>query len=239
MMKRHSFRLAAVALSLVLTLPFGFSASAASTFDASYYAAQYPDVAAALGTDADALLQHYIQFGASEGRKPSASGQAGDTDLLLTNDQVTSLWSPVPIKQLTHYKSLSRRMNSTEFAQAYEQARQIVTPLAFMSREEQLVGIAVALRAMVDSGIVGYSTSTSHYSDPYGYLVLHTASCAGCARTTGLCLDMLGIPYEHVNENQWSHQWCRVPMSDGSYWICDAYGLYCGPEPAPYQHPYL
>ena len=48
---------------------------------------------------------------------------------------------------------------------------------------------------------------------------------------------MLGIPYEHVNENQWSHQWCRVPMPDGSYWICDAYGLYCGPEPAPYQHP--
>ena len=61
----------------------------------------------------------------------------------------------------------------------------------------------------------------------------------GCTRTTGLCLNMLGIPYEHVNENQWSHQWCRVPMPDGSYWICDAYGLYCGPEPAPYQHPYL
>ena len=50
---------------------------------------------------------------------------------------------------------------------------------------------------------------------------------------------MLGIPYEHVNENQWDHQWCRVPMDDGTYWICDAYGLYCGPEPAPYQHPYL
>ena len=69
--------------------------------------------------------------------------------------------------------------------------------------------------------------------------MLHVASCAGCTRTTGLCLNMLGIPYEHVNENQWSHQWCRVPMPDGSYWICDAYGLYCGPEPAPYQHPYL
>ena len=54
-----------------------------------------------------------------------------------------------------------------------------------------------------------------------------------------MCLNMLGIPYEHVNESQWSHQWCRVPMPDGSYWICDSYGLYCGPEPAPYQHPYL
>ena len=68
--------------------------------------------------------------------------------------------------------------------------------------------------------------------------ILGTASCAGCARATGLCLNILGMPYEHVNENQYSHQWCRVNI-DGTYWICDAYGLYCGPEPAPYMHPYL
>ena len=30
-----------------------------------------------------------------------------------------------------------------------------------------------------------------------------------------------------------------VPMEDGGYWICDAFGLYCGPEPEPYQHPYF
>lgn len=54
----------------------------------------------------------------------------------------------------------------------------------------------------------------------------------------GLCLNILGIPYEHVNENQWGHQWCRVNIN-GTYWICDAFGLYCGPEPAPYQYPYL
>ena len=100
------------------------------------------------------------------------------------------------------------------------------------------MGIAIALRNMVDSGQVVYSTEAAHYSDPYGYLVLGVASCAGCTRTTGLCLNMLGIPYEHVNENQWSHQWCRVDI-DGIYWICDAYGLYVGPEPEPYAHPYL
>ena len=77
-----------------------------------------------------------------------------------------------------------------------------------------------------------------HYNDPYGYFVLGSASCAGCTRATGLCLNVLGISYEHVNENQYSHQWCRVPVGD-TYWICDAYGLYCGPEPAPCQHPYF
>ena len=49
---------------------------------------------------------------------------------------------------------------------------------------------------------------------------------------------MLGISYEHVNENQWSHQWCRVNV-DGTYWICDAFGLYSGPEVRPYKHPHF
>lgn len=61
---------------------------------AGYYATHYPDVAAPAGTDEGALLQHYIQFGASEGRKPSAWGRAGDTDLKLTDDQIAAIWSP-------------------------------------------------------------------------------------------------------------------------------------------------
>ena len=48
-MKRHSFRLAAAALGLLLVLPTGLPASAASSFDAGYYATHYPDVAAACG----------------------------------------------------------------------------------------------------------------------------------------------------------------------------------------------
>lgn len=55
-MKRHSFRLAAAALGLLLVLPTGLPASAASSFDAGYYATHYPDVAAACGTDEGALL---------------------------------------------------------------------------------------------------------------------------------------------------------------------------------------
>lgn len=148
-------------------------------------------------------------------------------------------FTPVPIDQLGNLSSLKKKCTGAEFQQAYDRAVELVTPYAKLSREEQLYGIAVSLRAMVDSGEVIYSTSDPHYNDPYGYFVAGVSSCAGCTRATGLCLSVLGIPYEHVNENQWSHQWCRVKMNDGSYWICDAYGLYCGPEPAPYTHPYL
>lgn len=104
-----------------------------------------------------------------------------------------------------------------------------------MSKEAQLCGISLVLRIITENE-VAYSMSAPHYDDPYGFFNLHTASCAGCTRATGLCLNMLGIPYEHVNENVYSHQWTRVNI-DGTYWICDAYGLYCGPEKAPYQHP--
>ena len=44
--------------------------------------------------------------------------------------------------------------------------------------------------------------------------------------------------YEHENSDSWTHQWCRVDVN-GTYWICDAYGLYCEPEPAPHTHPRL
>lgn len=193
-----------------------------TTFDSDYYADTYPDLKQAFGYDFDALLNHYLTYGISEGRIPSAENAA----------------SLIPVDSLENKKNLQKKCTDEEFQAAYDAAVQIVTPLIGLSREEQLTGIAKALRSMVDSGQVVYSASTAHYNDPYGYLVSGAASCAGCARATGLCLNILGISYEHVNENQWSHQWCRVNL-DGTYWICDAYGLYAGPEPEPYAHPYI
>ena len=43
-------------------------------FDAVFYAQMYPDVVTALGTDADALYQHYVTFGKAEGRLGFANG---------------------------------------------------------------------------------------------------------------------------------------------------------------------
>lgn len=215
-------------------------------FDTEYYAANNPDVAAALGTDANALLQHYLAYGIQEGRAPyapetdveavrreaAAAGTAADTA------QVSETgFQPVPMKSLANLSSLRKKTSDAELQQAYDVALGLVTPYADSGREDQLMGIAVAVRQRFDQGM-SYSTDIPHYNDPYGYFVVGVASCAGCTRATGLCLNILGIPYEHVNENQWGHQWCRVNIN-GTYWICDPFGLYCGPELAPYQHPYL
>lgn len=143
----------------------------------------------------------------------------------------------VPMNQLNNLSSIRQKATNAQLTQAYEAAKEIAEPLANLSREAQLCGISLVLRIITENE-VAYSMSAPHYDDPYGFFILHTASCAGCTRATGLCLNMLGIPYEHVNENAYSHQWTRVNVN-GTYWICDAYGLYCGPEEVPYQHPDL
>ncbi|WP_029324618.1 L,D-transpeptidase [Butyrivibrio sp. AE3004] len=40
----------------------------ADGFDANFYAKKYPDVVAAVGSDAEALYNHYVNFGIKEGR---------------------------------------------------------------------------------------------------------------------------------------------------------------------------
>ena len=155
---------------------------------------------------------------------------------LINNESSQDIESfkPVPINELANYSSIRKKMTDAEFQEAYNIALEIVTPLANMSREKQLKELSKEMRKRFENGT--YSMSEDHYNDPYGYFVLGTASCAGCTRATGLCLNILGIPYEHVNENQYTHQWCRVNVN-GTYWICDAFGMYAGPEPGPYQHP--
>ncbi len=141
----------------------------------------------------------------------------------------------VPLKKLNRYTYFKKYMTNSQFQKAYNAAAKIVKPLLGKSKQEQLVGIMTGLREYFDNNMT-YSMSAPHYNDPYGYFIKKSASCAGCARATGLCLSMLGFKYEHVNENQYTHQWARVKIGK-KYWICDAYGLCCEEEPAPRKHP--
>ena len=145
--------------------------------------------------------------------------------------------STVPMNQLQNYASLKNGCSDAEFQAAYNIAKRIVKPLAGQSRESQVRTIVNSIRWMFDSGEVEYSMAVPHYNDPYGYFISGVGSCAGSTRATGLCLNILGIPYEHVHENMYCHQCCRVPVKN-DYWVVDAYGLYLGKEPAPYKHPY-
>lgn len=203
--------------------------------DSDYYDAVYLLYKAGVLTGNDGKGTFGPDSDISRGAAAAIISRMADVGLRKSITLEKKTFEPVPMTQLANLKSIRKKCTDAELQVAYDTALEIVKPLAKKSEKEQLQGIARELRGLFDAGMT-YSTDAPHYNDPYGYFVLNTASCAGCTRATGLCLNILGIEYEHVNENQWGHQWCRVNI-DGEYWICDAYGLYCGIEPAPYQHP--
>lgn len=186
------------------------SNSQAGKFDPYYYASSYADVTASLGTDPEILYQHYLNYGMKEGRYPFHGAKPGqkvdgikeNANAAMIPTVINGSFQPVPLNQLANYKSIKKRMTDSEFQQAYDIAVQIVTPYAGLSREEQMYRIILALNDWYYSNGTEYSMSNDHYNDPYGFFIAGTASCSGTTRATGLCLNILGIPYEHVNENQ-------------------------------------
>ncbi|MBR4907615.1 MAG: hypothetical protein IKZ43_01180 [Acidaminococcaceae bacterium] len=139
--------------------------------------------------------------------------------------------------QLDNKTLLHWNLTDEQYQMCYDAAVRFAQPLVHIeSRKQILKQLAIDLRKYFDQE-VSYSTEAPHFLDAYGFFVNKAASCQGETCATGFCLNILGIEYEHVNHNKWKHQWCRVKVEDGTYWICDSYGLYCGPEPAPYLHP--
>ncbi len=78
-----------IAITIMLCMAFGNHMTVIAApetmpdgtiFDAVYYAETYPDVAAAIGSDSNALYQHYKNFGQAEGRNPVNPKLVTNTD---------------------------------------------------------------------------------------------------------------------------------------------------------------
>lgn len=63
----------------MVTSPAHADQEDADSFDPLYYAALYPDVAAAVGTSPEALYSHYVNFGQKEGRIPYEGATGGES----------------------------------------------------------------------------------------------------------------------------------------------------------------
>lgn len=90
-------------------------------------------------------------------------------------------FKPVKMTRLKCYSQYRRYMTTAEFKKAYTAACKVVKPYAGFEKKEQLQAIARELRYIFER-YGSYSMTKKHYNDPYGYLVSHVASCAGCAR---------------------------------------------------------
>lgn len=88
-------------------------------------------------------------------------------------------------------------------------------------KDIEVVSIAAELVAEYCDMCV-YTTKDPDYPTAYGVFVKGVYTCAGSARAMGMVLGYLSFKWKHVNENQWSHQWCELKM-DGKKGWADGY----------------
>lgn len=65
-----------------------------------------------------------------------------------------------------------------------------------------------------------YTMEGGDYRTPYGVFIKGEYSCAGATRALGMVLTCMGYSWTHINENQYSHQWCELYM-DGQLGYAD------------------
>jgi len=63
--------------------------------------------------------------------------------------------------------------------------------------------------------------ANKYYRTPYGVFISGNFTCAGTTRALGRVLEFMGYEWQHVNENEWKHQWCVLNM-DGRIGYADA-----------------
>lgn len=202
--------------------------------DTDFYANYYPDLKAKYGYNAHKLLDHYINYGIFERRIPSM--------YYLNNMDALAIGDFVPKEILYQRKSLRKNLSKGEFFNAYDEAYHKVCwdakQAAPLNMYAQMGVVAQRLFDRVNTYPgVKYKTKGEHYNDPCGVFgnqdkidptnsnsprVPYGADCAGATRAVGLCLNILCIPYEHVNENKWKQQWCRVNIN-GKHYVIDPY----------------
>ena len=65
-----------------------------------------------------------------------------------------------------------------------------------------------------------YTMEGKDYRTAYGVFVKGEYSCAGATRALGMVLECMGYEWYHVNEGEYTHQWCRLKM-DGKMGYAD------------------
>lgn len=63
------------------------------------------------------------------------------------------------------------------------------------------------------------------YRTPFGVFVKGEYSCAGATRALGLALTCMGYEWQHINENQYSHQWLELTMDGQRGWADGQNGI--------------
>lgn len=128
--------------------------------------------------------------------------------------------------------------NAKKDAQARAVAQKIADSITGNNDLEKIRKAAVIIAEYCMNST--YTSSDPDYRTPYGLLCKGVYTCAGATRALGLVLECMGYRWEHINENQWTHQWCKVTM-DGQVGWADGMGGIADYGECPFEtgEPYI
>lgn len=220
-----------------------------TVFDAEFYAQTYPDVKEALGTDENALYQHYVTFGRSEGRLPFAPAPmaqaaggaaqeaqtAGGAAQAAAGETAQNAQAAPAVTQETldaadvthkYYKYLNAEQAAQGDLVASAIAAQILAEPSYTTDCQRIDAAARKVAEYCNACVYG-GDQYKYYRSPYGVFVAGVYTCSGSTRALGRVLDYMGYSWEHMNENENRHQWCIVTM-DGQKGYADGMGGFAG-----------
>ncbi len=63
---------------------------------------------------------------------------------------------------------------------------------------------------------------TNYGNEAYAALVMKIAACSGRCKAVTLLCDAAGLKSQHINAGQWTHQWNKIQIDDGSWVVVDS-----------------
>lgn len=126
----------------------------------------------------------------------------------------------------SYYKNISAEQAAEADAVAKQIADSIMSNSAYTTDLERVNAAAQIVAGYCSQCSYG-SDAAKWYRSPYGVFVAGVYTCAGSTRALGRVLDFMGYSWQHVNENQNTHQWCVLTM-DGQTGFADGMGGFAG-----------
>lgn len=125
-----------------------------------------------------------------------------------------------------YYKGMPVDLSLQAEAVAQSIAQNIMSNTA-LATDLDRVNAAAQTVAQYCSSCQYVTDSANHYQSPVGVFVTGVYTCAGSTRALGRVLDYMGYGWQHVNENQYTHQWCVLTL-DGQTGFADGMGGFAG-----------
>lgn len=120
----------------------------------------------------------------------------------------------IPVRVLTE---------DDKYQMALEVAQEIVASLPAGSDYDRIAAAAKIVGEYSQS--CTYTSDGDDYYTSYGVFVKGEYTCAGSTRAMGMVLECMGYEWEHVNENEWAHQWCRFRVDGKQMWADGQIGM--------------